>query len=69
MQLASFLEHDGPNRVVVQGELKQRQTVYNLQQSIVGEHNLFEVLRDMKAAGCSIRVTIDVLSREAQLGS
>ncbi len=67
--LASFFDDSEPDRRVVQGKLDQRQTVYHLQSTIVGEWNLYEVIRDMTAQGCDIRVTVEVLDRASQLGS
>jgi DUF1009 family protein len=69
MPLANFLDRDNPNRVVVQGKVDQRQTVYHLQTTIVGEWNLYEIVRDMKAQGCEMRVTFEVMDRSSQLGS
>lgn len=69
MPLTSFLHDEDPGQRVVRGKLEQRQTVYNLRQTIVGEFDLYEVIRDLKAQGCVIEVAIRVLSRESQLGS
>jgi len=60
MPLASFVHDKDRNRITIQGPIEQRQTVYHLQKTLIGPHDLYEVIRDMNAQGLTVRITIEV---------
>jgi hypothetical protein len=61
MPLARFTRDEDTGTVIIEGQLDQRQTVYHLQRTVVGNLDLFEVVRDMNIQGRYIRVTIQPL--------
>ena len=51
-------------KLVIEGLLDQRQKTLLMRQTLVGDKDIYEEVRDMKAQGKLVRVTIEVLNNE-----
>lgn len=65
MPLARVTFDPDQPKLVIEGQLDQREKVLQIRQTLVGNVDLFEAIRDLNAQRKLVRVTIEVVSHES----
>jgi len=65
MSLARVTFDPDQPKLVIEGQLDQREKVLQIRQTLVGNVDLFEAIRDLNAQRKLVRVTVEVVSHES----